>query len=57
MKQSFKITQAALNDLREISNYTFKTWGREQEAAYIKGLFAFLKKLLKKIPEIEICSH
>jgi len=47
VKQPFRITRAALSDLREISNYTFKTWGKEQEAAYIKGLFKYFEKIAR----------
>jgi toxin ParE1/3/4 len=47
MKQSFRFTRAALNDLRDIAKYTFKTWGKEQEAAYIKGLFAFFESIAR----------
>ncbi|MDD2499325.1 MAG: type II toxin-antitoxin system RelE/ParE family toxin [Geobacter sp.] len=47
MNQPFKITRAALSDLRDISNYTFKTWGKEQEAAYIKGLFTFFERIAR----------
>lgn len=36
-----------MNDLREIANYTFKTWGKEQEAAYIKGLFYYFEKIAR----------
>lgn len=48
MKQPFSITQAALRDLREIAIYTRKTWGKEQEAAYIKGLFSFFERVARK---------
>ena len=40
MTMSFKIKRAALDDLRTISRYTRKKWGREKEVVYIKGLFA-----------------
>jgi plasmid stabilization system protein ParE len=30
----YNLTEAAKNDLREISAYTKKTWGREQERVY-----------------------
>ena len=47
MKQPFRITPAALKDLRGISNYTFKTWGKEQEVAYIRGLFTFFERIAR----------
>lgn len=50
MKQPFKITRAALHDLRGISDYTFKNWGREQEATYIKGLFEVFGRIEKDDP-------
>jgi hypothetical protein len=34
MNIPFKIKKAALNDLREISLYTRKIWGKEQEYVY-----------------------
>ena len=47
MKQSFMITRAALGDLREIAKYTLSTWGKEQEAAYIRGLFTFFERIAR----------
>ena len=47
MKLPFAFKNAALGDLREISRYTRKTWGKEQEAAYIKGLFNCFEKIAK----------
>lgn len=47
MMQAFKITRAALSDLREIAHYTFKTWGKEQETVYIKGLFSFFEQIAR----------
>ena len=45
MNMPFKIKKAALNDLREISLYTRKTWGKEQEDVYMKGIFAYFEKI------------
>jgi len=45
MNIPFKIKKAALNDLREISFYTRKTWGKEQEYVYMKGIFACFEKI------------
>jgi toxin ParE1/3/4 len=42
-----KITPKALDDLREISRYTDKQWGRQQRFKYIKQLknrFSYLAK-------------
>ena len=43
----YKIKKAALSDLREISIYTRKTWGKEQEIVYIKGIFACFDRIAK----------
>lgn len=45
MTHSFKIRKAALADLGDIARYTRKTWGREQEAVYMKGLFNCFEKI------------
>ncbi|MFZ4857508.1 MAG: type II toxin-antitoxin system RelE/ParE family toxin [Desulfuromonadaceae bacterium] len=45
MKLPFAFKNAALADLRDISRYTGKTWGREQEAVYMKGLFNCFEKI------------
>lgn len=34
------LTKAAIEDLRGIRAYTFATWGEQQEAAYLKGIWA-----------------
>ena len=47
----YKLTQAAQNDLREISAYTKKTWGTEQEKAYLDIIRAALR-LIAETPEI-----
>jgi toxin ParE1/3/4 len=45
MNMPYKIRRAALADLREISLYTRKTWGSEQERIYMKGIFACFEKI------------
>ena len=47
----YKLTAAAKKDLREISAYTQKTWGQEQEKAYREILQAALR-VIAKTPEI-----
>jgi toxin ParE1/3/4 len=47
MKPSFIIKKAALADLHEIADYTRKTWGGEQEAVYMKGLFACFERIAR----------
>lgn len=47
----YKLTQAAQNDLREISAYTKKTWGKEQDKAYREIIRAALR-LIAETPEI-----
>jgi len=48
---NFKLTEAAKKDLRGISTYTTKTWGKEQEKAYRETLRAALR-IIAKNPEI-----
>ncbi len=36
---------AAIRDLRSISDYTFHTWGAEQEALYLRGLWKKLEEI------------
>lgn len=48
MKPPFRIKKAALDDLREIANYTRKTWGEEQEVVYMKGIFACFERIAKR---------
>ena len=47
----YKLTEAAKNDLRQISAYTKKTWGREQERVYRETMRATLR-MIAKTPEI-----
>lgn len=47
----YKLTAAARKDLREISAYTKKNWGREQEKAYREIIRAGLR-LISRTPEI-----
>ena len=47
----YKLTDAAKSDLREISAYTKKTWGKEQEKAYREILRAALR-VVAKAPKI-----
>ncbi len=47
----YKLTGAAQNDLREISAYTQKTWGKEQAKAYREIIRATLR-LIAETPEI-----
>lgn len=47
MKLPYAFKNVALADLREIARYTRKTWGKEQEAVYIKGLFGCFEKIAK----------
>jgi len=48
---AYQLTEAAQNDLREISAYTKKTWGQEQEKAYREIIRAVLR-LIAEAPEI-----
>lgn len=41
----FKLTERAVQDLREISTYTKKEWGAEQERRYRQQLELELQKL------------
>ncbi len=43
----YKLTEAAKKDLRGISAYTKKTWGKEQEIMYRESLRAMLRALAK----------
>ena len=45
MKLPYAFKDVALADLREIATYTRKTWGKEQEAIYIKGLFDCFERI------------
>jgi len=47
----YKLTEAARKDLREISAYTKKNWGLEQEKAYREIVRAGLR-LISRTPEI-----
>ena len=47
----YKLTQAAKKDLRGISAYTKKTWGKEQEKAYCEAIRAALR-VIAKTPKI-----
>ncbi len=35
----------AINDLQSIANYTFQTWGAEQESLYLAGLWRRLEAI------------
>jgi toxin ParE1/3/4 len=45
---SYVIKEAALIDLKDIARYTRKTWGRDQEKIYIKGIFDCFEKIAKR---------
>ena len=47
----YKLTDAAKKDLRGISAYTKKTWGKEQEKSYREILRAALR-VIAKAPKI-----
>jgi len=47
----YKLTEAAKKDLLGISAYTKKTWGKEQEKAYLETIRVALR-VIAKIPEI-----
>lgn len=47
----YKLTDAAKKDLREISAYTKKTWGKEQEKVYRETIRDTLR-IIAKLPEI-----
>ena len=49
--RDFKLTEAAKKDLREISAYTKKTWGKEQEKVYRQSIRNALR-MIAKLPEI-----
>ena len=51
MRLDYKLAEAAQKDLREISAYTLKTWGKEQAKAYREIIRASLK-LISETPEI-----
>lgn len=57
MTLPFKIRKEALADLREISLYTRKTWGNEQELVYMKGLFACFEKIAGRQTQNRDWSH
>lgn len=44
----FVIRRAALADLKEITRYTRKSWGRDQERVYIIGIFDCFEKIDSK---------
>lgn len=37
---TLRLTKAAIADLQAIREYTLETWGKEQETAYLKALWA-----------------
>jgi toxin ParE1/3/4 len=39
------LTEAAVEDLRSIRAYTLATWGENQEAAYLKGIWAKFREI------------
>ncbi len=43
---TLEITEAALADLRGIRDYTFVTWGDEQEQKYLDGLWEKFHELI-----------
>ncbi|OGU17624.1 MAG: hypothetical protein A2076_09070 [Geobacteraceae bacterium GWC2_53_11] len=45
---NYVIKKAALTDLKEIARYTRKTWGRDQEKVYIKGIFDCFEKIVTR---------
>ncbi len=47
----YKLTEAAKMDLRGISAYTKKTWGKEQEKAY-REIIRTALRVIAKTPEI-----
>jgi toxin ParE1/3/4 len=49
--QNYKLTEAAKKDLREISAYTKKTWGEEQEKVYRETIRVALR-IIANSPEI-----
>jgi toxin ParE1/3/4 len=49
--RNYQLTEAAKKDLREISAYTKKTWGKEQEKTYRETVRAALR-IIAKLPEI-----
>ena len=48
---TYKLTEAAKKDLRGISTYTKKTWGKKQEKAYRETIRVVLRAIAKN-PEI-----
>ena len=48
----YKLTEAAKKDLWEISAYTKKTWGKEQEKAYREAIRAAALRVIAKTPKI-----
>ena len=49
--RDYKLTEAAKEDLRQISAYTKKTWGKEQEKVYREIIRTALRNLAES-PEI-----
>jgi len=49
--RDYKLTEASKKDLREISAYTKKTWGKEQEKVYRETIRAALR-IIARLPEI-----
>jgi toxin ParE1/3/4 len=45
---NYKLTEAAKMDLRGISTYTKKTWGKKQEKAYRETIRATLRVIAQK---------
>ena len=43
----YKLTETAKKDLREISAYTKRTWGKKQEKAYREAIRAALRAIAK----------
>jgi len=49
--RDYKLTEASKKDLREISAYAKKTWGKEQEKVYRETIRAALR-IIARLPEI-----
>ena len=44
----YVIKRAALADLKDIARYTRKSWGRNQEHVYSKGIFDCFEKIASR---------
>jgi toxin ParE1/3/4 len=43
---TLELTEAAVSDLQTIRDYTFETWGEDQEEAYLDGLWEKFEEIL-----------